>query len=186
MQIAVSGTHFMGKSTLIQDFINSHPEYHSVNEPYYILEEHKEMEISLEPSFESLIEQLDYSIEQLNQSANDSHVIFDRCPVDFIAYAMCVAEHDSLDINDTEIAERFSEVRMALNNLDMIIFLPITKDHIIDYTEENPSYRNKADMYFKKIYRDDICDIFPKYNHPRIIELCGDRLTRIKKLESYL
>lgn len=186
MRIAVSGTHFIGKTTLIEDFIKHHPEYKVELEPYYKLQEEKEMELALEPSLDSLLEQLDYSIEQVNQSANEKNIIFDRCPVDFIAYAMCALAEDELDINDTEIAERFDDVKDALNNLDLIIFLPITKENSIEYSEENPGYRKKADKYFKKIYRDEICDIFPRYGHPKIIELWGDRAERIKKLESYL
>lgn len=186
MRIAISGTHFMGKSTLINDFIKAHPDYKSEDEPYYKLQDEKVMELSLEPSLDSLIEQLDFSIKQLNQCENDLNVIFDRCPVDFIAYAMCVTNQDSIDINDSEISDSFSEVKEALNNLDLIVFLPMTKEHIIEYSEENPVYRKLADKCFKKIYRDDICDIFPKYDHPKIIEILGDRLTRIRKIESYL
>jgi hypothetical protein len=186
MRIAVSGTHFIGKSTLIEDFVKIHPEYRCEIEPYYKLQEEKAMELSLEPSLDSLLEQLDYSIEQLGQCAKEKNVIFDRCPVDFIAYAMRIADQDSMDINDSEVADRFPEVKEALNNLDLIVFLPITKEHPIEYMEENPAYRKAADKCFKKLYRDDICDIFPRYGHPKIIELWGDRSTRIMKLESYL
>lgn len=186
MRIAVSGTHFIGKSTLIADFIKAHPEYSSVIEPYYQLQDEQEIDLSLEPTIESLVAQLDYSIEQLNQYANQSHIIFDRCPIDFIAYALCSLEEDGVDIHDCEISERFTEIKDALNNLDYILFLPITKEHRIEYTEENPSYRLKADKYFKQIYRDDSYDLFPRYGHPKIIELWGDRSTRIKKLEGFL
>lgn len=186
MRIAVSGTHFMGKSTLIRDFIKAHPEYRSEIEPYDQLQETNEMELALEPSLDSLLEEVDYSIAQINLCANEPNVIFDRCPVDFIAYAMCIADRDSIDISDSEIAERFPNIKEALNLLDLIVFLPITKEHPIEYTEENPMYRKKADKYFKQLYRDEICDIFPKYNHPRIVELWGDRFSRVKKLESYL
>jgi len=186
MRIAISGTHFMGKSTLIDDFLKVHPDYRSEMEPYYKLQEEKPMELSLEPSLDDLLEQLDYSIQQLNQCANEKNVIFDRCPVDCIAYAMCIAEKDSVDINDSEISERFDDVKEALNQLDMIVFLPITKEHLIEYPEENPAYRKLADKYFKKLYRDEVCDIFPRFGHPKIIELWGDRSARIKKLESYL
>jgi hypothetical protein len=186
MRIAVSGTHFIGKSTLIQDFIKSHPEYKCEIESYYKLEDEQSMELSLEPSFDSLVEQLDYSIVQLNNCSGDSNIIFDRCPIDYIAYAMCAAEQDSIDIHDTEISDRFMQVKQALNNLDLIVFLPITKENSIEYTEENPVYRKVADKNFKKIYRDGIYDIFPKYNHPKIIEIWGERLKRIKMLESYL
>ena len=144
------------------------------------------MALSLEPTIESVVEQLDYSIEQLNRCTNKTNIIFDRCPIDFIAYALCTLEKEDVDIHDSEIAERFPQIKDALNNLDFIVFLPITKEHIIEYTEENPTYRLAADRAFKKIYRDDICDIFPRYRHPKIIELWGDRLTRIKKLESCL
>jgi AAA domain len=186
MRIAVSGTHCIGKSTLIEDFIKAHPEYKCEIEPYYKLQDEKTMELSLEPSLDSLLEQLAYSIDQINQLSNERNVIFDRCPVDFIAYAMCVIEQDSIDINETEVSDRFPEVKDALNNLDLILFLPITKEDSIEYTEENPAYRKAVDKCFKKIYRDDICDIFPRYSHPRIIEISGNRKTRLKMLESYL
>ena len=186
MRIAISGTHFMGKTTLIEDFTKKYPNYKCEIEPYYKLQDEEAMELSLEPDLDSLLEQLDYSIEQLNKNENESTIIFDRCPIDFIAYSMCILDQDSIDINDSEISERFPEVKDALNNLDLIVFLPITKEHLVEYTEENPAYRKKVDEFFKKIYRDDICDIFPSYSHPKIIEIWGDRLTKIKKLESCL
>ncbi|OAI49283.1 hypothetical protein AYO45_02970 [Gammaproteobacteria bacterium SCGC AG-212-F23] len=186
MRIAVSGTHFIGKTTLIEDLIKAHPNYKHEIEPYYKLQDEKMMELSLEPSLESLLEQLDYSIDQINKLANEPNVVFDRCPVDFIAYAMCVTDQDSIDINDTEVSERFPAVKEALDHLDLIVFLPITKENSIEYTEENPAYRKAADKCFKKIYRDDICDIFPRYGHPKIIEVFGDRITRLRILESYL
>ena len=163
MRIAVSGTHFIGKTTLIDDFLKKHPDYRCEKEAYYNLQDEKEMELSLEPSLDSLLEQLDYSIEQLNQTANEKNVIFDRCPIDFIAYSMIDFEQDSMDINDSEVSERFYEIKVALNTLDLILFLPLTKENSIEYTEENPAYRKAADKFFKKIYRDEVCDIFPRY-----------------------
>jgi len=186
MRIAVSGTHFIGKSTLIEDFIKKHPEYQSEIEPYYKLQNKKSIELSLESSLDSLLEQLDYSIHQLNECKNEKNVIFDRCPVDFIAYAMCALDEDDIDVNDSEISERFPDIKATLNNLDLILFLPITKENSIDYTEENPTYRKLADKCFKKLYREGNCDIFPRYNHPKVIEIYGDRLTRIKTVESHL
>ncbi len=186
MRIAVSGTHFIGKSTLIEDFIKKHSNYKHEIEPYYKLQDEKTMELSLEPSLDSFLEQIDYSINQLNQHANERNIIFDRCPIDFIAYSMVTANQEAFDINDSEISERFPEVKIAMNNLDLIVFTPIIKEYLIEYTEENHTYRIEADKCFKKIYRDDIYDIFPRYDHPKIIEIWGDRLTRIKKLETCL
>ena len=55
MRIAVSGTHFTGKSTLIEDFIKKHPDYKCEIEPYYKLQDEKAMELSLEPSLDKFI-----------------------------------------------------------------------------------------------------------------------------------
>jgi ERCC4-related helicase len=186
MRIAVSGTHFMGKSTLIEDFIHKHPQYRCEVEPYYQLQNQKEMELSLDPSMDSLIEQLDFSIEQLLKCANQQNIIFDRCPVDFLAYALCNLAQDSIPIHDSEVADRLDDIKEALNVLDLIVFLPISIKNSIEYTEENPAYRQAADKYFRKIYRNDICDILPRYNHPKIIEMTGDRLSRLKALEGLL
>lgn len=186
MRIAISGTHFIGKTTFIEDFIKKYPQYRVEIEPYYRLQDEESMELSLEPSLESLTIQLDYSIQQLNECINEKNVIFDRCPLDFLAYAKCALDQDFLDLDDSEISERLPKIKKALNNLDIIVFLPISNKNIIEYTEENPTYRKAADKCFKQIYRDDLYDIFPRYNHPRIIELSGDRMARVKNLENYL
>lgn len=186
MRIAVSGTHFIGKSTLIEDFIEKNPNYTHEVEPYYKLQDEETTERSLDSCLDSFLEQLNYSINQLNERSIKQNIIFDRCPVDFLAYAMYELEQESIDIDDSEISERFPDIKEALNNLDLIVFLPITNENSIEYTEENPAYRKAVDKYFKKLYRDDICDIFPQYNHPAIVEISGDRMTRLKKLENYL
>lgn len=186
MQIAISGTHFMGKSTLINDFIKKHPNYYYEIEPYHQLQDEHGFEFSEELTLDGILQQLDFSIERINYHANASDIIFDRCPVDFLAYAMHTAAKHHMDLNDTEISERFPQIKEALKKLNLIVFLPIIKEHTIKYHEEDAVYRKAIDRNFKKIYRDEIFDIFPGYNHPKIIEIWGDRLARIKKLESYL
>lgn len=187
MRIAISGTHCIGKSTLINDFIQSHPEYSHESEAYYRLQEDYAVEFPAQPTLECMLTQMDYSVEHLNQCAQMTNHIFDRCPVDFIAYAMHIIKKDRLDINDNEISEKFPTIKMALKNLDLIVFLPITKQHpISDIGDEDPGYRKAVDRCFKMLYRDEICDIFSSYQQPKIIELWGNRQTRIKKLGTYL
>lgn len=183
MKIAISGTHFMGKSTLIKDFIAKNPHYHSEAEPYDQLLEHQVMELSLVPSIDSLMVELDYSIKQLHQYQNKKNIILDRCPVDFLAYALCVLAQDDIDIHESEVSERFSEIKTTLNYLDIIVFIPITHDLDIEYTEENRLFRTQADKIFKRLYREDLYDIFPSYNHPKIVEISGDRITRLNLLQ---
>jgi deoxyadenosine/deoxycytidine kinase len=186
MKIAVSGTHCVGKTTLIEDFLAQHPEYHLEVEAYYKLESEQDVEHSLEPSIDSLQEQLECSIEQLQDHNDKADIIYDRCPVDYLAYAMCALEEDNISINNSELSNQFDEIKEALDHLDLIIFIPLSNENAIEYTEENPQYRIAADRNFKLLYRDEVCDIFPGYNNPRIVELSGDRQSRLTKLESLL
>ena len=82
MRIAVSGTHFSGKSTLVEELAAALPGYLAVEEPYFLL-----MEEGHEFDFEL---QLERSIELLSGSEPD--VIFDRCPVDMLGYLLVLSE----------------------------------------------------------------------------------------------
>ncbi len=129
MYIAISGTHFIGKSTLINDFIKKHPDYYCEIEPHHQLQNDHGVEFSEELTLDCILKQLDYSIERINYRANKTDIIFDRCPVDFIAYAMHIIGRCQIDLNDTDIGERLPLVKDALKKLNLIVFLPITKEH---------------------------------------------------------
>ena len=187
MRIAISGTHQIGKTTLINDFVKSHPEYEFKPEPYHILQDEHGIEFSQDPTMDCLLTQLDFSIDLLNKSGNSKNIIFDRCPVDFIAYAMYITDEEHTYVNDSIIAEKFPAIKEALENLDLIVFLPITKSYEMDDVHhEDIEYRQAIDRNFRKLYFDEVCDIFPGYQQPKIIELYGNRNDRIKKLEAYL
>lgn len=184
MRIGVTGTHFMGKTTFIQDFINAHPDYTSHEEAYYQLMNEKDVELALEPSLESLIEELDYCLELFARHADDDKVIYDRTPLDYVAYAMCCVAQDEYDLTDNEISERFPDIIEFMQALDILLFIPL--DSAIEYTEENPAYRIAADENFKRIIRDGEFDLLPEYRQPRVIEVVGNREARIRLIESYL
>ena len=86
MRIAVSGTHGIGKSTLIDEFLRRHPEFVHEPEPYTVLVEDLGEEFSAEPRVEDFRMQLEFNIQRLKQHQEDEDVIYERCPVDFLAY----------------------------------------------------------------------------------------------------
>lgn len=186
MKIAVSGTHCIGKTTLIEDFVAKHNEFIPQREAYYQLQESSQAEFELELSYDNLAEQLDLSIEQLNQASPDSNLIYDRCPIDYIAYLLSIENDDMFDINNSEIADRFDDIRDALQQLDLIVFLPLSDAQPIDYVEDDPEFREHADQQFKHLYREDPYDLFPNYSQPKIIEVFGDREQRIQQLHTII
>jgi len=149
MRIAISGTHIIGKSTFIDDFINVHPDYIHEIEPYYQLQEEQLIEFSEEPTLESLLEQLDYSIKRLNYFSKKPNVIYDRCPIDFVAYSMYIMKQLGANIYSSVISERFSDIKDALENIDIIVFMPIIKRHNTHFNiPEDEAYRKAVDIYF--------------------------------------
>src|SRR5215211_3229445 len=86
MRIAVSGTHGTGKSTLIDEFLRAHPNFIHEPEPYTVMVEDLGEEFSAEPCVEDLYRQLEFNIDRLRQHAPGERVIYERCPLDFLAY----------------------------------------------------------------------------------------------------
>lgn len=185
MKIAISGTHFVGKSTLIQDLKNKYDFYQVINEPYYHLAEEGDYNLEY-PTLESLIQQLDCSLELIEQHAKKPFVLYDRCPADFIAYAMHIAAEEGFELQDTELGNRLSEIVTSLQHLDLIVFVPIIDEFSTPYTEESPELRFSVDQHLKNLYRTDLLALFPEYNNPQIIELFGERDERLSNLTTYL
>jgi len=187
MRIAISGTHCMGKTTLIYDFLKIYPQYVYEEEPYYKLQEKHGIEFSGDPTLEDFIEQLEYSLERLDFHADQANVIFERCPLDFVAYAMYLVHQEGMNLEDTHVSEMFPEIKEALGNLDLIIFLPMTKEHpIIGSDSEDEVYRRTVDALLKKMYREDLFDFFSSHDHPQRVEIWGNPAERMKKLGLYL
>lgn len=186
MRILVSGTHGMGKTTFIRDFVEKYPNYVFDEEPYYKIMDLGHIDPMVGLSLDQCLIQFKYSIEQLESYENENNLILDRCPIDFIAYGLCAAKEEDIDIRETEFADYFDEVKELLTTFDLISFIPITTEYPILFTQENPNYRTQADINFKKLYRSDIYELLPNYAKPRIIELIGSREKRIQQIECYL
>ncbi len=187
MRIAISGTHCMGKTTFIQDFLKNYPEYIYEEEPYYRLQENHDIEFSVEPTIDGFIEQLEYSRERLDFHAAQENVIFERCPIDFVAYSMYLSYQEGMNLEDTHIFEMIPEIKEVLENLDLIVFLPMTREHPIIFPEsEDGIYRESVDVALKQIYREDLFDFFPNHGHPQLIEIWGNPEERMKQLEFIL
>ncbi len=187
MRIAISGTHCMGKTTLIHDFLKTHSEHTHEVEPYYQLQEKHGIEFFEELAFEDLLDQFDFSLERLLLYSTPANVIFARCHIGFIAYSLYFLHHEEISLYDSSLPEKFSEIKTAFENLDIIVFLPMTREHPINCpASEDQHYRKSVDKYLKQIYREELFDLFPSYDHPQVIEIWGSPQERIKKLEMYL
>jgi predicted ATPase len=99
MRIAVSGTHSVGKSTLVADIHRRFSGYVHEEEPYRALRDSYPIKFGKDSTRYCNGIQLFYNISRVQQyGSSKSRVVFDRCPVDYIAYSLYTAHHRQTDL----------------------------------------------------------------------------------------
>jgi predicted ATPase len=153
VRIAISGTHRSGKTTLLEELAAVLPNYATVDEPYHVMAEDG-YEFADPPSLEDFEAQLEHSIEALSE--NGTNLLFDRCPLDIIAYLSSIADADAFDLSDW-----LPRVREAIETLELIVFVPIEqRDRIaIVSSDHDPSLRRKVDAQLREMLLDDSLDL---------------------------
>jgi predicted ATPase len=165
MRIAVSGTHGVGKSTLIEEFLRQHPEFEHEPEPYAVLAEDYGEQFSAEPCVEDFLRQLEFNLERLGQRAGEN-VIYERCPLDFVAYL------SALNANLPErLMERISD---AMQQLELIVYLPL---HDTSGNDEFPKLRRAVDRKLSELF--DSANVV-------IVEATGSTTQRVRAIENQL
>ncbi|MPT31627.1 MAG: hypothetical protein E2600_08155 [Chryseobacterium sp.] len=135
MRIAFTGSHRVGKTTLAEEIADSLPDHEFIIEPYLQLEEEGYL-FSEIPTLDDYIEQFNFSIEQLENSGDN--VIFDRCPLDLLAYVYAVGKKKN-------ISDFYKEMSAAIAEIDLLVFVPIEKvDLIVCQESDLPNLRQEV------------------------------------------
>jgi hypothetical protein len=170
MRVAVSGTHGVGKSTLIDEFLRRHPEFVHEPEPYTVLVEDLGEEFSAEPCVEDFRRQLEFNIERLSKHTPGENVIYERCPVDFFAYIYA--------LNQRTAARLLELVCEGMQHLDLIVYMPLT----VTSTGEYPKLQRAVDRRLNAILCENQFEIMSSTN-ASIIEAQGTTDCRLRTLE---
>ena len=190
MRIAISGSHSLGKSTLVWDWIKRHPQYTLEEEPFRALDgEMYDIRFRQESNRLHNGIQMYYNASRVNlySSINDC-VIFDRAPVDYIAYSQYTADKKTTDIDDAFVDAMVPRVKETLQRLDLVVFIPMTNRWPVEMEDDgirpvDLPYRAEVDAIFKQIYRDERFLVMPDKNRPKLIELWGSREQRLDRLQ---
>ena len=191
MRIAISGSHSLGKSTVVNDWVAKHPGFTREEEPYRALSLHGPYEILFRDQSTKLHNgiQLYYNISRVHRyCASSDDVIFDRAPVDYIAYSQYTANQGSSDIDDAFVASMIPAVRESLDRLDILAFVPKSNEWPVEMQADgirpiDHEYRDEVDAIFKQIYREGRFGVMPQNNPPHFVELFGPRQQRLDQLQ---
>ena len=182
MRIAISGTHSCGKSTLIEQFLTTHPEFTHEPEAYEALEDRGEV-FSAEPTADDFVRQLEYCVNRLDQCGSGDNVIFERCPADYLGYLLAL-ETLERDPNARRLKERSIKVaQRAMQNLDVVIFVRPNDRRYELSDEEDPELRTTVDAHLEAILLDNELNLVDG-NHPLVVESTGSTTERIEALNA--
>jgi len=192
MRIAVSGTHSVGKSTFVWDLIKAHPDYIREEEPYRALRDNFNIKFGKESTrFCNGLQLYQHLSRVKHYPLPSCQVIFDRSPVDYLAYSLYTANYQQTDLDMSFVESLVTPIREGLEYIDLLIFISINTKHLVALEDDgirpiDPSYRSEVDQLFKKIYFEDLYAIMPQQNKPKLIELWGTREERIEKISDLL
>jgi predicted ATPase len=174
MKIAVSGTHCSGKTTLVEELSRALPAYEAIDEPYYLLEEEGHA-FAERPGLEDFQILLNRSLECIADSEGDC--IFDRCPLDFLAYLLAHDDSERFDVDDW-----LPRVRSAVEELDLIVFVPIEDpDRMMVPASEDAGLRRRVDEELREILEEDRWELGVD-----VLEVTGSSSERARQVLAHL
>ena len=186
MRVAVSGTHCCGKSTLIAHFLIVHPDFAHEPEPYTVLQEDYGEIFAAEPSADDFYRQLEFNIDRLRRHRSNEKVIYERCPIDFLAYLFALNDLRRDKGASLLVEQSLDMVKDGIEFLDLIVFLPLdAMDSNIVPDSEDQALRIAVDGRLVDMLRSDDLNIF-SFCRPVILEVGGSTEERLLQIESLL
>jgi hypothetical protein len=180
MRIAVSGSHSTGKSTLIAAFLSQHPEYAHEPEAYEELADDIGLVGSEGPDIEGLAALLEHTVAALGHQGDA--VIFERSPVDYLAYAAAARSLARTDRQEFMKAY-VPVVREAVRRLDLIALVPVVRGGpIASRADEDHRFRQRVDEQLRRALIDDEYDLFATDAAPRVVELSTTPTRQLSEL----
>lgn len=175
MRISFSGASGVGKSTLIKSFLNKWPMYTTPNKTYRDVLKENNLSHSSNTSDDTQLFILNWMMEEQNKYDKNSKVVYDRCPLDNLAYTL---QGNALGtISDQTTAATISFVKESMKNLDIIFWLKYNpKIKTIDngIRETNLDYIKQTDQLFQGLFDQYMENLefdvfFPKDDCPAFI-----------------
>lgn len=136
MRIAISGAHRTGKSTLVAALASALPSLAVVEEPYHQLVD-EGVPFEETPGLDGFVLQLERSLEDLEGGPADA--LFDRCPLDFLAYLACDPDPEAFDL-----ARWLPRIVPAMERLDLVVFVPVEEPDRVEVPADEAGLRARV------------------------------------------
>ncbi|MBE2181010.1 MAG: ATP-binding protein [Chthoniobacterales bacterium] len=184
MRLAISGTHSMGKTTLLGDCAAAFPEFLIEPEAYRSLRSFNpllQIGLGREADKHAMWILQGDLMGKLLRHRKGERVFFDRGPLDMLAYSIYAKEEGQTDLDDGFLDALRDIGRIYCREfLEAILFIPMSENYAIEFENDgvrptDDGYRERVDAHFKAIYKTLDLGI-------PVIEVQGPRADRIKTI----
>lgn len=166
----------------MEDFLRVHRDYVHEPEPYEWLEEYGEG-LTEEPDAESFYRQLEISVDRLRSYSTGTRVIFERGPLDFVAYLLAQNDLERRGRDCALIADAVELAAVGIAQLDLLIVLPLNEaDRIATPVSEDLELREAMNDRLTELIGTDPYALLTQ-GSPRVAEIHGTPHQRLFELE---
>tara|TARA_R110000772_G_scaffold22153_5_gene60177 strand:- start:11246 stop:11998 length:753 start_codon:yes stop_codon:yes gene_type:complete len=196
MRIAISGTSNTGKTTLIKSFLEKWSTYETPKKTYRDIIVKEKLEHSSKSSTKTQDKIIEFMLDQVKDKTKtvDDNIIYDRCPLDALAYSMWCNSKGYDGFDNDYIQNQINEVKESMRFLDIIFLcrfdenIPVvddgTRDTDIDHIKE---VDNIFEALYQQYYTNVHADVFfPKDDSPAIIKLPSNHQSRTSIISEYV
>ena len=194
MRIAFSGTGNSGKTTLVKSFLYNWKDYSTPEKTYRDLIQEEGLSHSSATTTDTQEKILNFMIDQIQGSVQADKVVYDRCPLDNLAYSMWCHDKGIEGFTKDYITEQIKLMKESMRFIDIIFLCRFDiKQKVVDdgFRDTDLSFIKEVDNIFYSLFRQYTehpeADIFfPKGDSPFIILLPDNPQARIDEVAEYV
>ena len=194
MRVAFSGTGNSGKTTLLRSFLYTWTGYTTPEKTYREVLQEKELPHSSELTTETQESILNFMVDDVQQASKDDKVVYDRCPLDAIAYSMWAHDKKVEGFTKEFVTKQINLMRESMRSIDIIFLCRFDPNQAIQddgFRDTDKKFIVEVDNIFYSLFRQYTehpeADIFfPKGDSPCIILLPDNGQERIDLISEYI
>ncbi len=194
MRIAFSGTANSGKTTLLKSFLYTWSNFITPEKTYRDMLIEKELDHSSSTTTETQSEVMNFMVDQLLENSKESNIVYDRCPLDSLAYTLWSNDKEQEGFTREFVTEQITLCKESLRNLDIIFLCKFDEKLGVEddgFRDADKQYIKEVDNIFDSLYQQYMqnpqADIFyPKDDSPAVILLPNSTQERIDLLAEYI
>jgi predicted ATPase len=194
VKIAIIGAQATGKTTLIEEFLKQWPMYKRPEKTYRDIIKEQNIQLNKQGTKDSQKAILNALVDEIQQASatEEKFIIFDRCPIDNIAYTLWHYAKDTPGFDSEFIIDSKTIAAISLKHIDVIFYLPIRKEIPISEKENREidlTFREEIDNIYASLvnsYEKNTGAFFPLEDCPAVIRLEGPPDLRVPQMKLYI